>query len=126
MDEREKLIPIVSAANTGAAAGELLRIRVGPEDFHEFAVLAQLPQSFGYGRIANVALDIGKEVILPRLSFAGTRLNFGHVDLGAGNRRQGPVERPDLVHGAEHDAGSIAASRRAAFPAEHEEASGVG
>ena len=89
-------------------------------------MLPQLNNRFGDLAIVHVAVAIDKKEIFPGLPLARARLDLGHVNAIAAERRQRAIQRPNPINDAEHDAGAVIARRRAALPPQYQEARCVG
>src|SRR5437879_7745408 len=71
-----------------------------------------------------VAID--KKEILPCFALAWAGFDFGHVYTKPPEGSQCPVQRPDPVHDAKHNAGAVFPGGRTALTAKHKEACGIG
>src|SRR5437899_2720331 len=115
----------VWTALTRPAGRKLLGVRVRAEHFDEAALLFQLTDGFGHFVVADMAVAIDEEEILPGFSFAGALFNFRHFDAVAAKGGESAMQRAHLVHQTDHETGAIVAGGRAALAAKHEEARSV-
>ena len=76
--------------------------------------------------VFHVAVAIDEEEIFPGLALAGAGFDLGHVDAIAAEGGQRVIQGAHAVREAEHQAGAVVAGGRAALPAQHQKAGGVG